>query len=107
MFRGPRKIIFQPRGGAVARPWSRLPESKRPACAGLSRKLLRHASVLCGDRATPAEAVVDTDLGGVLVVAETGADDIGRSGREGRIAEIVILVLGLGGPVRRKHVFEA
>src|SRR4051812_28647532 len=43
----------------------------------------------------------------MLVVAETGADDIGRSGREGGVAEIVILVFGLGGPIRREHVFEA
>src|SRR3979411_3407093 len=63
-------------------------------------------SVPGGDRATPAEAVVHTDLDGMLVVAEAGPDDVGRPGGKGGVAEVVILVFGLGGPVRREHVFE-
>ena len=66
------------------------------------------AQYLRDHRATPAEAVVQADLDGVLVVAEAGADDR-RAGPRGKggVAEVVILVFGLGGPVRREHVFEA
>src|SRR5512138_3198951 len=64
-------------------------------------------SISGGGASTPTEPVVHADLGGVFVVAEAAAGDIGRAGREGRVAEIVILVLGLGRPVRGKHVFEA
>src|SRR5215471_2130800 len=42
----------------------------------------------------------------MLVVPETGTDDLGRSGGENSIAEIVVLVLAFDGPVRREHVFE-
>src|SRR5260370_16694760 len=42
----------------------------------------------------------------MLVVPEVGADDRGRSTGERRCAEIVVLVFGLGGPVRGEHVFE-
>src|SRR5688572_9676576 len=65
------------------------------------------ASVFGDDRAAPAEAVVQADLDGVLVVAKPGADHVGRAGRDGGLAEVVILVFGLGGPVRREHVFQA
>src|SRR4051812_41483250 len=42
----------------------------------------------------------------MLVVPEAGADDRSRSGRKAGAAEIVILVFGLGGPVRGEHVFQ-
>src|SRR5258705_839176 len=58
------------------------------------------------DRTTPAEAIVHADLDGMLVVAEAGANDLGRSAGESGVAEVVVLVFGLGGPVRREHVFE-
>src|SRR6185312_7172935 len=67
----------------------------------------RAVSISGGSRPTPTKPVVHADLGGVLVVAETAAGDIGRACREGGVAEIVILVLGLGRPVRGEHVFEA
>src|SRR5438034_7510884 len=43
----------------------------------------------------------------MLVVAKPDADDWGGAGRECGVAEVVVLVFGLGGPVRREHVFEA
>src|SRR5260370_18826894 len=43
----------------------------------------------------------------MLVVTESDADDGGGAGRECRVAEVVVLVFDLGGPVRREHVFEA
>src|SRR5258705_1244623 len=58
------------------------------------------------DRTTPAEAIVHADLDGMLVVAEAGADDLGGSAGESGVAEVVVLVFGLGGPVRGEHVFE-
>src|SRR6266446_536698 len=58
------------------------------------------------DRATPPDAIVHADLDGMLVVPEMGANDRGRSAGESGIAEVVVLVFGLGGPVRREHVFE-
>src|SRR5205807_10651949 len=42
----------------------------------------------------------------MFVVAEAGADDLGGSAGESGVAEVIVLVLGLGGPVRREHVFE-
>src|SRR6516165_7148119 len=42
----------------------------------------------------------------MLIVPETGTDDLGGSGGEGGIAKIVVLVLAFDGPVRREHVFE-
>src|SRR5260370_22337719 len=66
----------------------------------------KSSSVPRGDRATPAEAVVHADLDGMLVVPEPGADDWSGAAGEGGAAEVVILVFGLGGPVRREHVFE-
>src|SRR6201989_2416707 len=59
-----------------------------------------------GNRATPAKAVVDAGLDGVLVIPEAGADDISRTAGEGVATKVVILVLDLGRPVRREHVFE-
>src|SRR6266702_7772704 len=64
-------------------------------------------SVARGCRTAPAEAVVHTDLDGMLVLPATDADHVGRTGGDGRAAEVVILVFGLGRPVRREHVFEA
>src|SRR6187399_2569752 len=63
-------------------------------------------SISGGSSSAPPKPVVHPDLGGVLVVAETPAGDIGRPRREGGVAEIVILVLSLGRPVRGEHVFE-
>src|SRR6185437_13596614 len=83
------------------------PKAKGRLRAGLSHVSWSDAvSIFGGDRPTPAEAVVHADLDGVLVVAEARAGNRGRAG-EGGVAEIVILVLGLGRPVRRKHVFKA
>src|SRR5947209_5476717 len=64
-------------------------------------------SISGGSRSTPTEPVVHADLCGVFVVAEAAAGDVGRACRKGGVAEIVILVLGLGRPVRGEHVFEA
>src|SRR5438128_9041372 len=64
-------------------------------------------SISGGSRSTPTKPVVHADLGGVFVVAEAAAGDVGRACRKGGVAEIVILVLGLGRPVRGEHVFEA
>src|SRR5262249_17842752 len=58
------------------------------------------------DRPTPAEAIVHADLDSMLVVAEALADNRGRTAGEGGVAEIVVLVFGLGRPVRCEHVFE-
>src|SRR5450631_1180658 len=86
-----RTAFAHKKGPARSRP---LVASKRPV------------SVVRRDRATPAKAVVDAGLDGVLVVLEPGADDRGRSRGKGSAAEVVILVFGLGGPAGRKHVFE-
>src|SRR5439155_11192397 len=42
-----------------------------------------------------------------LVVAEAGAERVGGASRNRGVAEIVILVLGLGRPVRGEQIFEA
>src|SRR5258706_688580 len=54
------------------------------------------------DRTTPAEAIVHADLDGMLVVAEAGANDLRRSCAVSGVAEVVVLVFGLCGPVRRE-----
>src|SRR5947209_7959650 len=43
----------------------------------------------------------------MLVLPAANTDDIGWAGGKGRAAEIVVLVLGLGRPVRREHIFKA
>src|SRR5262245_17146397 len=43
----------------------------------------------------------------MLVLPATDTSNIGRGRGEGGATEIIVLVLGLGGPVRREHVFEA
>src|SRR5215210_529601 len=63
-------------------------------------------SVPWGRRATPAEAVVYADFGGMFIIPKPGANDRGWAAGEGGAAEIIVLVLRLGGPVRREHVFE-
>src|SRR6266567_3431376 len=73
-----------------------LPGSRRAKCP----------SVFADDGTAPAEAVVDAEFDRVLVVLETGTHDGRRPSREGCRSEIVILILGLGRPVRREHVFE-
>src|SRR5260221_8959588 len=76
--------------------------------AGLCQILVAAGrSVARGCRTAPAEAVVHTDLDGMLVLAAADADHVGRTGGDGRAAEVVILVFGLGRPARREHVFEA
>src|ERR1700733_400366 len=86
------------------------PANKRPAG---SRPLsdrgraVRGGSVARGRRTAPAEAVVHTDLDGMLIVPAANADDVGRTAGDRRAAEVVILILGLGRPVRREHVFKA
>src|ERR1700730_16904386 len=99
------KIIFaahRKRGPGPAAPGSRTkrPARSRPFGTDLS------GSVTRGDRATPAEAIVDAGLDGVLVVTEAGAENRRRTTGESGAAEIVILVFGLGRPVRREHVFQ-
>src|SRR5437879_4489349 len=63
-------------------------------------------SVFARHRTTPAEAIIQAGLDGLLVVAESGADHSRRPGGERGVAEIVILVFSLRGPVRREHVFK-
>src|ERR1700726_4924376 len=96
------KIIFAPHRklGPASRSRTKRPARSRPFGIDLS------GSVTRGDRATPAEAIVDAGLDGVLVVTEAGADDRRRTTGESGAAEIVILVFGLGRPVRREHVFQ-
>jgi hypothetical protein len=87
----------------------RLVENKKAGeTAGLPQSRIERCSVARNHRAAAeAEAVVNTDLEGVLVEAEVAerhqrprADEVGA-------AEIVIHVLALGRPVRGEHVFEA
>src|SRR5690242_1912921 len=68
---------------------------------------IRSVSISGGGGATPAKPVVHASFDGVLVVAEAAAGNVGRPRREGGVAEIVVLVFGLGRPVRGEHVFEA
>src|SRR5882757_10669569 len=100
------KIIFRRQknaGRAPSRPSANKKAGVKPA---FSRRMSVR-SIFGGDRATPAKPVVHADLDGVFVVPEAPAGDIRRGGDEGGIAEIVILLFGLGRPVGRKHVFEA
>src|SRR5436305_6957124 len=66
----------------------------------------RMASVPGAGRASPAEPVVDAKLRGMLVIAKTSSHDGSGSTGEIGAAEIIVLVLSLGRPVRREHVFE-
>src|SRR5450631_3103865 len=102
---GPRSCAIPPRGGP-ARLTRRPRPQKRPARSRPFVVSKRPVSVARCDGATPAEAVVDAGLDGVLVVPEPAADDRGGSRGKGGAAEVVILVFGLGGPAGRKHVFE-
>src|SRR4051812_32470288 len=92
---------------APRRSFTARPENKR---AGIAPAFfpdgLSHVSISGGCRTAPAEAVVHADLDAVLVVAEAGADRVDGGGRERRVAEVVILVLGLGRPVRGEQVFQ-
>src|SRR4029077_7052836 len=54
----------------------------------------------------PAEAIIDAELDRMLVVPQTATEELGGSGGESGVAEIVVLVLAFDGPVRREHVFE-
>src|SRR4029077_1122381 len=74
--------------------------------AGLRQWGQTCGSVFARERTAPAKPVVHTNLDGVLVVPEFGADDVGGAGGESGVAEVVILVLSLGRPVRREHVFQ-
>src|SRR3954452_20667615 len=73
----------------------------------LSVRGLCWLSVAGGRRTAPAEAVVHTHLDGMFVLPAADADDVSGAGGEGGAAEIIVLVLGLGRPVRREHVLEA
>src|SRR6201987_5225047 len=65
------------------------------------------SSVVRSDRVAPVEAVVHAGRDGVVIGAEAAGRTQARGRGEGRVAEIVILVLGLGRPVRGEHVFDA
>src|SRR5271165_4917260 len=65
------------------------------------------ASVFGLDGPAPTEAVVHSDLHGMIVVAVAGANDRRRTAGETSAAEIVVLVFRFGRPVRREHVFKA
>src|SRR6186713_542815 len=65
------------------------------------------ASVARGCRTAPSETIVHTNLDGMLVLPTPDAHDIDRAGGDRRAAKVVVLVLGLGRPARREHVFEA
>src|ERR1700753_2151381 len=82
-------------------------QKKGRRMAGPLSSVGKKRSVAGGDRAAPAEPVVQTGLYGVLVVADAVADNFSRAAGEGGAAEIVILVLELGRPVRSEHVFQA
>src|SRR3954451_24877648 len=87
---------------------NRSPANERPARAGLCQiVIVGGASVARGCRTAPAEAIVHADLDGMLVLPAADADNVDRTGGDRRAAEVVILVLGLGRPIRREHVFEA
>src|SRR5260370_2880917 len=85
-----------------------LPKSKRAgARPALPTVGIRFGSVLRNHRATPVEAIVDAGLYGMLVV--TGAAESREDGRrhEVGLAEVIVLILNLGRPVLREHVFQA
>src|ERR1700688_3885462 len=106
-FRALQKLFLSTVMGRPAAAAARSQNGKAGASRPFSVAIEATLSVAGGDRATPAEAVVHADLDGVLVVPEAGADDRRGATGEGGAAEIVVLVFGLGGPVRCKHVFEA
>src|SRR4051812_2206906 len=89
-----RKYLSRPRRSSP-----RLVACKKKAGARPAFRSFRAMRSIFGDyRAAPAEAIVQAGLDGVLVVAEAPAGDVGRARGEGRIAEVVILVLHLGRP---------
>src|SRR5438876_19111 len=90
-----------------ARPTRSSQQKKAGAMPAFLLSIRSAVSISGGSRSTPTEPVVHADLGGVFVVAEAAAGDVGRACRKGGVAEIVILVLGLGRPVRGEHVFKA
>src|ERR1700733_5333712 len=57
-------------------------------------------------RAIPAEAIVHTQLEGMLVFPEPGSDDVGGATGEGGVAEIIVHIFAFDGPVWCEHVFE-
>src|SRR6185312_10014962 len=63
-------------------------------------------SVLGDDRATPTETIVQANLDGVLVVAETTSESAGVV-EHVDVAEVIVLVLDLARPVLGEQVFEA
>src|SRR5215217_668644 len=75
------------------------PNKKAGSAPAFSRLGCKPGSVFRSRRATPAKPVVHADLDGVFVVPEAPPGDVGRGNHEVVLAEIVILVLGLGRPV--------
>src|SRR5260370_16906260 len=74
----------------------------RPSASYGSRR-----SVARDDRAAEVEAIIDAELQRVLVIVEA-AERHQYSGRhEAGVAEIIVLILALGRPVLRDHVFHA
>src|ERR1700730_3746284 len=64
-------------------------------------------SVPGNHRATPVEAIVQADLEGMLVVAGAAESRERERRQEVGLAEVVVLIFGLGRPVLGEHVFEA
>ncbi len=88
--------------------WKTPQDSKK---AGVRPAFIAELSLNAISTARPpgrrVEAVVDAGLDGVLVVAEVAERRQRARGHEVGVAEIVVLVLDLGRPVRGEHVFEA
>src|SRR5690349_12678057 len=65
------------------------------------------ANSVASYRTGPVDAVINAGLEDMVV----GGEAAGRNQRSGRaeigVAEIIILIFGLGRPVRREHVFDA
>src|SRR4051794_34753833 len=82
-------------------------QTKRPARAGLFSNLDRSRSISGRCGAAPVEAIIQTDLHGVVVVAKAAERSQSSRANEPGAAEVIILILDLGGPARSEHVFQA
>src|SRR5438874_9659858 len=104
----PSKCTQQGARGAAAAPTSEGIRTKKAGVTPAFLVSIRSAlSISGGCRSTPTKPVVHADLGGVFVVAEAPASDIGGSRGQGGVAEIGILVLRRGRPGAGKYVVEA